>query len=58
VAITMTSNGMEEWQIDADRAYTGEGIMRSKMDECQRHVHRQRKGADQYHQQQGLLSDQ
>lgn len=24
VAITMTSNGMEEWQIDAERAYTGE----------------------------------
>ena len=24
VAITMTSNGMDEWQIDAERAYTGE----------------------------------
>jgi LPS export ABC transporter protein LptC len=24
VAITLTSNGKEEWQIDADRAYTGE----------------------------------
>lgn len=24
VAITMTTNGMEEWQIDAERAYTGE----------------------------------
>jgi LPS export ABC transporter protein LptC len=24
VAITMTSNGMEEWQIDAERAFTGE----------------------------------
>ncbi len=33
VAITMTSNGMEEWQIDAVRAYTGEREHEIEMEE-------------------------
>jgi LPS export ABC transporter protein LptC len=32
VAITLSSNGREEWQIDADRAYTGEDDYEIKMD--------------------------
>lgn len=32
VAITLTSNGKQEWQIDADRAYTGENDYEIKMD--------------------------
>ena len=31
VAITMTSNGKEEWQIDAERAFTGENDHEIKM---------------------------
>ncbi|ADW19449.1 protein of unknown function DUF1239 [Desulfobulbus propionicus DSM 2032] len=33
VAITMTTNGMEEWQIDAERAFTGERDHEIKMEE-------------------------
>lgn len=32
VAITLTSNGKEEWQIDAERAYTGENDHEIEMD--------------------------
>ena len=33
VAITMTSQGMEEWQIDAERAFTGENAHEIDMEE-------------------------
>jgi LPS export ABC transporter protein LptC len=33
VAITMTSGGMEEWQIDAERAYTGDREHEIEMEE-------------------------